>query len=260
MTGRRDVTPLEGRSALVTGGGSGIGRAIAHEFASAGARVIINDVRDIGQEVADDIDGEFVKADLSNAVEAGEMARRAVQIAGRIDILVNNAGTQHVDPIDEFPEDIWVKLIHIMLVAPFLLTKQILPGMKRNGWGRIINVSSIHGLVASPYKSAYVSAKHGLIGLTKTVALEVGGDGVTVNAICPGYARTPLVEAQIKDQARTLGINESDVLDRVMLEPAAIKELIEPAEIAKLALFLASEDARFITGSSYSIDAGWTAR
>ena len=153
-----------------------------------------------------------------------------------------------------------LSLIHIMLVAPFLLTKQFIPAMKENRWGRIINISSIHGLVASPFKSAYVSAKHGLVGLTKSVALEVGEYGITVNTICPGYARTPLVEAQIDDQARTLGIEKDEVVDKVMLAPAAIKELIDPDDIAKLASFLASEEARLITGSSYSIDAGWTAR
>jgi 3-hydroxybutyrate dehydrogenase len=147
-----------------------------------------------------------------------------------------------------------------MLVAPFQLTKYVVPGMKERGWGRIINLSSIHGLVASPFKSAYVSAKHGLIGLTRTVALEVGEFGITVNAICPGYSNTPLVQSQIADQARTRGISETDVIEKVMLEPAAIKRLVEPDEIASLALYLASEGARSVTGAAISIDAGWTAR
>ena len=251
---------MRNRTVLVTGGGSGIGRSIAHEFAASGARVLINDIRDVGEEVANNVGGEFLKADLSDQNSVSQLAEEAIKIAGRIDILVNNAGTQHVDAVDVFPDDIWVKLIHIMLVAPFLLTKQFIPAMKENRWGRIINISSIHGLVASPFKSAYVSAKHGLVGLTKSVALEVGEYGITVNAICPGYACTPLVEAQIDDQARTLGIEKDEVVDNVMLAPAAIKELIDPDDIAKLASFLASEEARLITGSSYSIDAGWTAR
>lgn len=254
------VSRMRNRTVLVTGGGSGIGRSIAHEFAASGARVLINDIRDVGEEVANNVGGEFLKADLSDQNSVSQLAEEAIKIAGRIDILVNNAGTQHVDGVDVFPDDIWVKLIHIMLVAPFLLTKQFIPAMKENRWGRIINISSIHGLVASPFKSAYVSAKHGLVGLTKSVALEVGEYGITVNAICPGYARTPLVEAQIDDQARTLGIEKDEVVDKVMLAPAAIKELIDPDDIAKLASFLASEEARLITGSSYSIDAGWTAR
>tara|TARA_Y100000590_G_scaffold470103_2_gene661993 strand:- start:2896 stop:3651 length:756 start_codon:yes stop_codon:yes gene_type:complete len=251
---------MRNRTVLVTGGGSGVGRSIAHEFAASGARVLINDIRDVGEEVANNVGGEFLKADLSDQNSVSQLAEEAIKIAGRIDILVNNAGTQHVDGVDVFPDDIWVKLIHIMLVAPFLLTKQFIPAMKENRWGRIINISSIHGLVASPFKSAYVSAKHGLVGLTKSVALEVGEYGITVNAICPGYTRTPLVEAQIDDQARTLGIEKDEVVDKVMLAPAAIKELIDPDDIAKLASFLASEEARLITGSSYSIDAGWTAR
>jgi len=254
------VSRMRNRTVLVTGGGSGIGRSIAHEFAASGARVLINDIRDVGEEVANNVGGEFLKADLSDQNSVSQLAEEAIKIAGRIDILVNNAGTQHVDAVDVFPDDIWVKLIHIMLVAPFLLTKQFIPAMKENRWGRIINISSIHGLVASPFKSAYVSAKHGLVGLTKSVALEVGEYGITVNAICPGYACTPLVEAQIDDQARTLGIEKDEVVDNVMLAPAAIKELIDPDDIAKLASFLASEEARLITGSSYSIDAGWTAR
>ena len=253
-------SPLEGKVALVTGAGSGIGRSIAQEFASGGARVLVNDVRDTGRHVADEVDGTFIQADLSNMGETKRLGRQATELAGGVDILVNNAGTQHIDPVEDFPEETWGKLVQIMLVAPFVLTKHVVPGMKERGWGRIINISSIHGLVASPYKSAYVSAKHGLIGLTKTVALEVGQHGITVNAICPGYTRTPLVEAQITDQARTRGIGEEEVVDNVMLEPAAIKRLVEPEEVAQLALFLASEAARSITGSAYSIDAGWTAR
>ena len=179
---------------------------------------------------------------------------------GRVDILVNNAGLQHIAPVEDFPDEEWARLVQIMLIAPFQLTKAVVPGMKAGGWGRVINMSSIHGLVASPFKSAYVSAKHGIIGLTKTVAHEVGQDGITVNAICPTYVRTPLTESQIADQARTRGIPESEVVEKVMLEPAAIKSLVEPEEVAALAMFLASNEARSITGAAYTIDAGWTAR
>lgn len=221
--------------------------------------MLVNDVRDTGRQVADEVDGTFIQADLSDLGETKRLGQQATELAGGVDILVNNAGAQHIDPVEDFPEATWGKLVQIMLVAPFVLIKGLVPGMKERGWGRIINISSIHGLVASPYKSAYVSAKHGLIGLTKTVALEVGQHGITVNAICPGYTRTPLVEAQIADQARTRGIGEAEVLDKVMLEPAAIKRLVEPEEVAQLALFLASEAARSITGSAYTIDAGWTA-
>ena len=251
---------LEDRVALVTGAGSGIGRAIAKLFAENGARVLVNDIQDAGRAVADEVGGAFLQADLADMDETRQLGRRATEMEGRVDILVNNAGFQHVSPIDEFPEEMWANMVQVMLIAPFQLTKSLLPGMKQSGWGRIINISSIHGLVASPYKSAYVAAKHGLIGLTRTVALEAGQSGVTANAICPGYTRTPLVEAQIEDLARTQGISVGEVVETVMLEPAAIKRIIEPEEIARLALFLASDDSRSITGGAYPIDAGWTAR
>ncbi len=252
--------PLDGRVALVTGGGSGIGLVISRRLADAGARVIVNDVREAGRDTAREIGGEFLQADLSDMEETRELGRQAVAIGGCVDILVNNAGLQHIAPIDEFPDEEWDRLVRIMLIAPFQLTKAVLPGMKRRGWGRIINMSSIHGLVASPYKSAYISAKHGIIGLTKTTALEAGEYGVTANAICPAYVKTPLVEAQIADQALTRGIPEDDVVEKVMLEPAAVKSLIQPEEVGALAMFLASDEARSITGAAYPIDVGWTAR
>ena len=251
---------LDGKVALVTGGGSGIGLAISRSLAERGARIIINDLQDYGQAAADEVGGEFLKADLSSMEETKELGRRAVEVEGHVDILVNNAGLQHISPVEDFPDEEWARLVQIMLVAPFQITKVVVPGMKQRGWGRVINLSSIHGLVASPYKSAYISAKHGIIGFTKTVALEVGEHGITVNAICPAYVRTPLVESQIADQARTRGIPEDEVIEKVMLEPAAIKQLIEPQEVAALAMFLTSDDARSITGSAYSIDVGWTAR
>lgn len=244
----------------MTGAGSGIGKAIAETFASEGAYVLVNDSADAGQAVADQIGGTFIKADLSDREDVRRLAKRAIEAKGHVDVLVNNAGFQHIAPVEEFPEDMWVKMIQVMLIAPFQLIKHLVPGMKANGWGRIINISSLHGVVASPYKSAYISAKHGLIGLTKTVALEVGTSGITVNAICPAYVRTPIVDNQIKDQAATHGISEEEVIDKIMLEPAAIKRLIEPEEVADLALFLASEKASTITGAAHMMDLGWTAR
>lgn len=251
---------LTDKTALVTGAGSGIGRAIAEIFASEGAHVLVNDLTDAGKGVADQISGIFLKADLSEREDVRRLAKRAIEQKGRVDILVNNAGFQHVAPVDEFPEDIWVKMIQVMLIAPFQLTKHLVPGMKENGWGRIINISSVHGVVASPYKTAYISAKHGLIGLTKTAALELGSFGITVNAICPAYVQTPIVANQIKDQAATHGISEEEVIDKIMLEPAAIKRLIEPKEIADLALFLASDKASAMTGAAHLMDLGWSAR
>jgi 3-hydroxybutyrate dehydrogenase len=251
---------LRGKIALITGGGGDIGRAIARVFTESGARVVLSDIRPDGRAVADEVGGTFLQADISEADQTREMCRRAIALEGRVDILVNNAGRQHIAPVEDFPEEEWARLVRIMLTAPFQLTKYVVPGMKERRWGRIINLSSIHGLVASPYKSAYVSAKHGLIGLTKTVALEVGEHGVTVNAICPGYVDTAMVRNQIVEQAGTQGMSEDEVVDRVMLEPAAIKRLIDPEEVARLALFLASDDGRSITGASLSIDNGWTAR
>lgn len=248
------------RTALVTGAASGIGRAIARALAGAGVRVIISDMSDNGREAAEEIGGEFLKADLASMDEAAALGERAVELHGGVDILVNNAGFQRMAPVEEYDDRTYALFLQVMLVAPFQLTKRLLPGMKERQWGRIINISSIHGLVASPYKSAYISAKHGLIGLTKTVALEAGVHGVTVNAICPGFVRTPLVEGQIADQAAANGIGVDEVVEKIMMEPAAIKRLIEPEEVARLALFLASDDARSVTGSAYSIDAGWTAR
>ncbi|HEY0735171.1 MAG TPA: 3-hydroxybutyrate dehydrogenase [Herpetosiphonaceae bacterium] len=251
---------LTGKVALVTGAGSGIGRAIAETFAREGAKVIVHDIHPAAQQVADAIDGVFAQADLTDQAQARGLADEALAVAGRVDILVNNAGFQHIAPVDEFPEETWNRMIQVLLTAPFQLIKYLLPGMKAQSWGRIINIASVHGQVASPYKSAYISAKHGLLGLTKTVALEVGAQGVTVNAICPAYVRTPLVEGQIKAQAESRGIPEAEVIERVMLEPAAIKRLIEPSEVAELALFLASNRASAITGAAHNIDLGWTAR
>ena len=247
------------RRALVTGGANGIGWAIARALAREGAQVILHDVVGEGAARAAEIGGLFLQADLADPEQVVFLAERALQ-GGPVDILVNNAGLQHVAPVEEFPDEAWQRLIQVMLTAPFQLTKRLLPGMKQKGWGRIVNIASIHGLVASPYKSAYVSAKHGLVGFTKTVALEAGGSGVTVNAICPAYVRTRLVERQVAEQARLHGLPEKDVVERVMLEPVPIKRLIEPEEVAGLVLFLVSEAAGAITGAAYTMDLGWTAR
>ena len=245
--------------ALITGGGSGIGKATAETFAKAGLQVIVNDVDDRGQAVAEAVGGTFLSADLSDMTQVQQLAQSAIDLHGHIDILVNNAGFQHVAPVEQFPESIWVKMIHVMLIAPFQLTKYLVPDMKARGWGRIINISSIHGVVASPHETAYIAAKHGLLGPTKTVALEVAEHGITVNSICPAYVRTPLVENQIARQAEAHHLSEDDVIDQLMLGPAAIKHLVEPEEVADMALYLISERARSITGAAHMIDLGWTA-
>jgi len=252
---------MNARVAIVTGAASGIGRAIAQALAREGDQVVVADLQvEQGQKVAAELGGHFVSADLAQRADCRRLVDETLERYGRVDILVNNAGFQHIDPIEDFPEDTWDKMIAVMLTAPFLLTRYVWPTMKAQGWGRVINISSIHGLVASPFKSAYISAKHGLIGLTRTAALEGGPYGITVNAICPAYVRTPLVENQIADQARTRGLSEDEVIEQVMLEPAAIKRLIEPNEVAALVVYLCSDAASVITGSALTIDLGWTAR
>lgn len=252
---------LRDKTVLVTGAGSGIGRAIAEAFVREGARVLVHDVTPDAEQVAQAIGGVFLRADLADQIAVKALAEQALAAAdGRVDMLVNNAGFQRIHPVEEFPEAEWNAILQVMLTAPFQLTKYLLPAMKANGWGRIINLSSLHGVVASPFKSAYISAKHGLIGLTKTVALEVAESGVTVNAICPAYVRTAIVDKQIADQARTLNIPEAEVVEKVMLGPAAIKRLIEPEEVAEFALYLASDKAAVVTGAAHMLDLGWTAR
>ena len=253
---------LTGRCALVTGAASGIGRAVAEDLGARGARVLVSDLDEAGaREVAAHIPGAIAqRGDVSSREDCRALVERARTEWQRLDILVNNAGLQHVSPVEDFPEDRWEQMIRIMLVGPFLLTRYALPLMYERKWGRIINMSSLHGVVASPYKSAYVSAKHGLMGLTKTVALEAADKGVTVNAVCPAYVRTPLVEKQIADQARVHGLSETEVIERIMLAPAAIKRLLEPSEVAAYVAFLCSEAAGGITGAAQMMDGGWTAR
>ncbi len=253
---------LDGRVALVTGGASGIGRAISRELAARGARVAVADLNEPGAlAVAAELSGALgLHCDVADSAQCEAVVAAVRAQLGPVDILVNDAGLQHVSPIETFPIDRWRYLIEVMLVAPFVLTRAVLPDMYAKGWGRIINLGSIHSLIASPDKSAYVAAKHGLLGLTRTAALEAGPHGVTVNAICPAYVRTPLVERQFGDLAAAEGIPYEDVVDRVMLAPAAVKRLIEPEEVARYAAFLCSNDAASITGSAQSIDNGWTAR
>ena len=253
--------PLQDKIAVVTGGASGIGLAVSERLATEGAQVIISDINaEAGIIAADQVGAIFMQADLSRRADCQSLVAYARETFGAVHILVNNAGFQHIAPVEDFPEDAWDALLAVMLTAPFLLTKYTWPLMKAQGWGRIINMASIHGQVASPFKSGYISAKHGLIGLTRTTALEGGTHGITVNAICPGYVRTPLVENQIADQAQTHHLTPEEVVTKIMLEPAAIKRLIEPAEVAALAAYLCSDAAGVITGATLNIDLGWTAR
>jgi 3-hydroxybutyrate dehydrogenase len=244
---------LTERKATVTGAASGIGRACAERLARAGAAVTVVDLDgDAAREVAQGIGGEAVQADLSDFEVLNSLEIEA-------DIVVNNAGLQHVAAVEEFPPERFSMILRIMLEAPFRIVQKALPGMYERGWGRVINISSIHGMVASPYKSAYISAKHGLEGLSKTVALEGAAKGVTSNCICPAYVRTPLVENQISDQARTHGISEDEVVEQIMLTEPAIKRLIEPEEVAELASFLCTPEASFINGASLVMDGAATA-
>jgi 3-hydroxybutyrate dehydrogenase len=247
------TTALAGRRAMVTGGASGIGRACVERLAADGAEVIVVD-RDVeaAKAVAELVGGTAVGVDLSDldAVDALDLD---------VDVLVNNAGLQHVAPVHEFPVDRFSLILRLMLEAPFRLVRGALPHMYDRGWGRVVNISSVHGLRASAYKSAYVTAKHGLEGLSKVIALEGAEHGVTSNCVNPGYVRTPLVENQIADQARAHGISEADVVGEIMLGRAALKRLLEPAEVADAVAWLCSPAATSVTGSSLVMDGGWSA-
>lgn len=245
---------LSGLRAVVTGGAGGIGEACARQLASQGAKVTVADINgEAAGRVADDIGGAFWQVDLSDTAALDELDLDT-------DILVNNAGIQRIAAIEDFDPAAFRLIQRLMLEAPFLLIRAVLPGMYARGYGRIINISSIHGLRASAFKSAYVSAKHGLEGLSKVAALEGGPHGVTSNCICPAYVRTPLVEAQIQDQARIHGITEEEVLSSVLLTEPAVKRLVEPAEVASLAGWLAGADAGMVTAASYTMDGGWSGR
>ncbi len=259
---------LKNKVALVTGATSGIGLAIARALAAQGCAVGVNGSRDAREiaPLADEISQAHgvkclaLSADMGDARAIAAMTARAQHELGPIDILVNNAGVQHVAPLHEFPPEKWDALIAINLSSAFHTIRAVLGPMMDRGWGRIVNIASAHGLVASPYKSAYVAAKHGLVGLTKVTALEAAEKGVTANAICPGYVWTPLVEKQIPDQARAHGMSEKDVVEKVMLAPQPNKKFATAEEIAALTVFLCSGMGASITGAALPVDGGWTAR
>jgi 3-hydroxybutyrate dehydrogenase len=253
------------RTVLITGSTSGIGKAIATAFAAIGHNIIFNGLEPNGAEIAQQIADEFKIQHLffpvnvldKNAIH--EMVNRSIEKFGSIDILVNNAGIQFVSAIEDFPDEKWDAIIGINLSSAFHLTKAVWPKMKENKFGRIINISSAHGLTASPFKSAYVASKHGLIGFTKTIALEGAEIGITCNAICPGYVHTPIIDNQIADQMKVHNMTKDEVIQKVMLDKQAIKEFIPLELVAEAALFLANENSRTITGISFPIDGGWTA-
>ena len=258
---------LKGKVAVVTGSTSGIGLAIARTYAEQGANVVINGFGDAaaietersGIEKDFGVKALYSPADMSKGDEIAAMVAMAETSFGAVDILVNNAGIQFVSPVEEFPIEKWNQIIAINLSAAFHAIRAAVPGMKARKWGRIINTASAHALVASPFKSAYVSAKHGIAGLTKTVALETAADGITVNAICPGYVWTPLVEKQIPDTMAARGLTREQVIKDVLLAAQPTKEFVTVEEIAALALYLTGDMAKSITGAIISIDGGWTA-
>ncbi len=243
------------KAAIVTGAASGIGRAVA-------ARLVADEIDVLSVDLRPDTEGPGVshEADLSQPDANAAVVAQARERFGRLDVVVPCAGTQHVAAVEEFPAERWDMMIALMLTSPFLLAKHAWPALRESGAGRFIAIASVHGLVASPYKAAYVAAKHGVLGLVKTLALEGATDGITATAVCPGYVRTPLVEHQIADQAAAHGMAEADVLEQVILAPHAVKELIEPSEVAEVVAFLAGPAGRSFTGVPVTMDRGWTAR
>lgn len=262
------MTDLSGRTALITGSTSGIGLGYARALAGAGAAVMINgfgDAAAIASMVAElgELNGGKAGhhgADMTKPADIRDMVATCTAAFGAPDILINNAGIQHVAPVDEFPEEKWDAILAIILSSAFHATKAVLPAMKAKGWGRIINTGSMHSLVASPFKAAYNSAKHGLAGLTKTVALEVATQGITVNNICPGYVWTPLVENQIPDTMKARGMSYDEVVSQVLLDKQPQKQFVQVEQLAALALFLCGDAASAITGTNLSVDGGWTAQ
>jgi 3-hydroxybutyrate dehydrogenase len=259
--------PLTGRVSLVTGSTSGIGLGILEQMAAAGASVVMNGLGEMGriegelQRIRDahGVEAIYVPANLTEPRACADMIAAALARFGKVDILVNNAGIQHIAPVESFPPEKWDAILALNLSAAFHAIRASFGAMKARGWGRIINVASAHGLVASPFKSAYVAAKHGIIGLTKTVALEGAEFGITANAICPGYVWTPLVEQQIDDQAKSHGIARDQVVRDVLLAQQPNKRFAQSSEIGALAVFLAGEAAQSITGAALPVDGGWTA-
>ena len=247
--------------AIVTGAASGIGLACAERLAADGMKVVLADMNEkAGTEHAKRLSGDFILSNLVKREECKHLVAETVKRHGTVHVLVNNAGYQHVSPIEDFPEDQWERMIALMLTAPFLLTRYCWPAMKKQRWGRVVNIGSIHAVIASPFKVGYIAAKHGLVGLTRTAALEGGEHGITVNAICPAYVRTPLVDNQIADQAKANDMSPEEVIEKIMLAPAAVKRLIEPAEVAAFVAYLCGDAAGTITGSALTMDLGWTAR
>ncbi len=254
---------LTGKTAVITGSNSGIGLGIAWELARAGANVVLNSFTDrdedhaLAAEIADEtgVAASYIKADMSK----GDECRALIELAGSCDILVNNAGIQHVAPIDEFPVDKWDAIIAINMNSAFHCTAAALPKMRAAGWGRVVNIASAHGLTASPYKAAYIAAKHGVVGMTKTVALETAREEITCNAICPGYVLTPLVESQIPDTAKKYGMTEEEAKQKVILERQPSKEFATVEQLGGTTVFLCSDAAAQITGTTISVDGGWTA-
>ncbi|MGR3315532.1 3-hydroxybutyrate dehydrogenase [Roseovarius indicus] len=254
---------VSGKTAIVTGSNSGIGLGVARELAKAGADVVLNSFTDNEEDhkLASDMAEEFgvnvryIQADMSDA----EACRKLVEDAGRCDILVNNAGIQHVAPIPDFPIEKWNAIIAINMSSAFHTTAAALPKMREAGWGRVVNIASAHGLTASPYKSAYVAAKHGVVGLTKVTALETAEEPITANAICPGYVLTPLVEAQIPDTMKEYDMGREEVIKTVMLQRQPSKEFATVEQIGGTALYLCSDAAAQVTGTTISVDGGWTA-
>jgi 3-hydroxybutyrate dehydrogenase len=244
---------LDGRVALITGAASGIGAACAEALAGAGARVLLLDRDEKVRDAARNLGGDSLVVDLTDTAAVAQLELAA-------DIVVNCAGIQHVAPVEDFPPEQFHRILMLMVEAPFLIVRAVLPGMYAKNWGRIVHISSVHGLRASPYKSAYVVAKHATEGLSKTLALEGGARGVTSNTVCPAYVRTPLVEGQIADQARTHGIGADEVVEKIMLTEPAIKRLIEPAEVAAAVGYLCSDAASFVNGTALVLDGGWSAR